>query len=349
MVLASGRNVAPTPPLYVGLPALLAPTLDLGTGGLFERIHLVGVLPLLLDAFAMVADAVPDQPITLASVRASAASEDVTNTAWAGRTAYILRQQFASDWPHIGVGSSHGPLPPTVESHLRLVCRLPPTGTPEYARLGGAYASIGLHFKGFSLRCSGTEGLPPHARSPCLWCGEADAECGIHLLVCEACPGPADRQIRHPVHHLLLSQTTAAGAAHTGAGLVLQLAQHVPTSRVQGPPGTIQRRLVPNIHQDPATALVGAQPPFLLHQRASSQLRGCLLQRAPAGAEAEEAVARQQVMLTGAAWAGNVDIADADLLPWLKGTQRAESEGGAVEGRVGVGAARVVGGDGACG
>ena len=168
----------------------IAPALDHGTGGLSDRVRQVGVLPLLLDAFNMVATVVPGVPISLASVRAAAAS-DISSSAWARRTASLVLQRYVSDWPHVGLSSSPGPLPPAVAEHLRLVSRSPPIGTAAYVRLGGAYASIGLLFKGFSLRCSGSEGIPHHGRSSCLWCGAHNAECGIHLLVCSA--RPADR------------------------------------------------------------------------------------------------------------------------------------------------------------
>ena len=174
-------------------PLLDSGPLDAGAGGARYRALQVGVLPLLtaaIDEVAGMGD--PEQPVSLASVRADAAS-DLGSTAWANRTKGLVRQHFASTWPAIGVGDS-GPLPDTVDLHLRMVCRHPPGGTPSYIRLGGALASIGLHFKGFSLRCSGFEGLPHHTRCACLQCGEPNAECGIHLLECTGRPaGRVDR------------------------------------------------------------------------------------------------------------------------------------------------------------
>ena len=98
---------------------------------------------------------------------------------WKRSTWERVHARLLADSPNIGAG---GVLNDTIERHIRLVC-LTPAGYPRYVRLAGPYCLIALHFKAERLRRSpGAH----HERCACFWCGHANTECGIHLLVCAA-------------------------------------------------------------------------------------------------------------------------------------------------------------------
>ena len=78
-----------------------------------------------------------------------------------------------------------------VKSHIAQVMAKDDDGRPlatypAYIVYGGFSACAGLRAKAFSLRF--IPAATHEARPDCLWCGEAHAECGTHLMFCTRIP-----------------------------------------------------------------------------------------------------------------------------------------------------------------
>jgi hypothetical protein len=77
--------------------------------------------------------------------------------------------------------------PASMRTHIHRVCFTIEgdviDGFPPYIKLGHRHARVGLVFKNYYLRH-----FHYGSRAACMWCATPEAECGAHLVECEAMP-----------------------------------------------------------------------------------------------------------------------------------------------------------------